>query len=1083
MMPPLQPEGPQDRVSARRLLSRADLASCGLLVLACVAASANLWLGPGIIQTHAGGDSPFLLQRTYELVANLRAGVFPARWMPDAAFGLGYPFFSFYAALPYYLAALLNLSGFDLLSAIKLTQTLGMLAAAGAMWLYAHTLLPKPGALLASVAYTFAPYHLVNLYVRGDSLQEFFAFAWYPLILWSVDRLIVHKEGTPLAQRFWGALALAMTLAGLTLTHNVSIVIFAPFIVLYVLARLVHRARILSIRDAARPVAWLAGAVALALALTAWFWLPALAEAQGLQLGHQTTGYLDYNNHFRGANLVQLNTLFNYQVDSALNVFAIALPQALLSVLGALVWLCNPHARRKGALIFALGILATLMITPLSKPVWDGLPWLALVQFPWRFLSVQALFSALLIGGLLNWPANAPGKVPERADQTGNLPPKTSWRRGSWLSTGFFVLACAALALSLPGLPNQRLDIRAEDVTPQSLQQYEWFSSNIGTTIRAEYLPTSAQPRPMVGPDLLQQPRRAIAVTGDVLSSTLQQLSPTRQLWHINVGSPVATMTLPLLYWPAWHATLADAQGTRLGDLSLSPYAGSGWAMLSLPQGEHWVILALDGTPLQHIAEGVSLATGILVLLLIVLASRVAPRPALRVVGIIAGSLLGVLLIGQVAHALYVPSKPNIQIMDYTERQFANRSMVLMKSGSGATYELTSANITPSNVQAGEHFTLTTQWRDNHVPARIEVKQEIPAGGYFAYVFRYPLSQFSNYPPQSTYIAITNALPGPLPLRIVAYDAAGNVYTPTLPSGGDLQQEYLGGLVVSEPAVRPPDKQPIRTFPNGIELRNIDWYQPTYEDMCFRVTWATARPMAAALQVSFMMRGSDGRVVSQVDSQPQSGLAPTWSWIPGVLVLDSYCTHANSWIKQGENYTVQIRWYQVLDQKPSGEVTLAGTRKGDSSLAPETPHALITDHTYSMPPVQHQTAITFGQSIRLRGYDLLTSTQNLSLTLYWSSAMSLTQDYKLFVHLAPLSTPEPIRQDDRFTLNGMYPTGMWVPGEIVSETVTLNLADVPAGQYQLAIGWYDPDTQDRLSAVTDAGPLPDGRYVLAKIEH
>jgi hypothetical protein len=1080
MTPPLQPEGLQNRATARQSLSRADLASYGLLVLACVAASANLWLGPGIIQTHAGGDSPFLLQRTYELVANLRAGVFPARWMPDAALGLGYPFFSFYAALPYYLAALLNLSGFDLLSAIELTQTLGMLAAAGAMWLYARTLLPKPGALLTSVAYTLAPYHLVNLYVRGDSLQEFFAFAWYPLILWSVDRLIVHKESTPLAGRFWSTLALALALAGLTLTHNVSIVVFAPFIVLYVLARLAHRARTLSTRDAARSVAWLAGAVALALTLTAWFWLPALGEAQGLQLGHQTTGYLDYNNHFRGANLVQLNTLFNYQVDSALNVFAIALPQALLSVLGALVWLRNPQARLKGALILALGILATLMITPLSKPVWDGLPWLALVQFPWRFLSVQALFGALLIGGLMNFHSEGPESA---YHQAGNVAPKTPWRQGNWLSTGLFALVCAALALSLPGLPNQRLDIRAEDVTPQSLQQYEWFSSNIGTTIRAEYLPTSAQPRPMVGPDLLQQPRRAIAVTGDVISSTLQQLSPARQLWHINVGSPVATMTVPLLYWPAWHATLTDAQGTRLSDLTLSPYVGSGWAMLSLPQGEHWVVLALDGTPLQHIAEGVSLVTGILVLLLIVLASRTSPRRALRVAGDIAGGMLGVLLIGQVAHALYVPSAPNIQIMDYTERQFANRSTVLMKSGSGATYELTSAHITPSNVQAGETFTLTTQWRDNRVPARIEVKQETPAGGYFAYVFRYPLSQFSNNPLQSTYIAITNALQGPLPLRIVAYDAAGDVYTPTLPSGGDLQQEYLGGLVVSKPAIQQPYKQPIRTFPNGIELRKIDWYQPTYEDMCFRVTWAAARPMAAALQVSFMMRGSDGRVVSQVDSQPQSGLAPTWSWITGVPVLDSYCTHANSWIKQGENYTVQIRWYRVLDQQSSGGVTLVGTRKGDFSLAPETPHAVITDHIYSTPPVQHQTEITFGQSIRLQGYDLLTSTQNLSLTLYWSSAMSLTQDYKLFVHLAPLSTPEPIRQDDRFTLNGMYPTGMWVPGEIISETVTLNLADVPAGEYQLAIGWYDPDTQDRLTAVTDTGSLPDGRYVLAKIQH
>ncbi|HEY3341987.1 MAG TPA: hypothetical protein VGK81_08215, partial [Anaerolineae bacterium] len=628
-------------------------------------------------------------------------------------------------------------------------------------------------------------------------------------------------------------------MAALALTHNVSIVIFAPFIVLYALARLAHQARTFSTGKAARSVAWLAGAVGVGLALSAWFWLPALGEAQGLQLGHQTTGYLDYNNHFRAANLVQLNALFDYRVDGSLNVFAIALPQALLSLLGALAWLRNKKQRLTVMLILVPGILATVMITPLSKFIWDGLPWLALVQFPWRFLSVQALFGALLIGGLMSKPSSEPSERFRLPGYLGdNALIKLKTRKGILLSVSLFVLSCIALALSLPGLPNQRLDIRAEDVTPQSLQEYEWFSGNIGTTIRAEYLPISAQPRPMVGPDLLQQPRRAIAVTGDVISSTLQQLSPIRQLWHMNVGSPVATITLPLLYWPAWHAALTDAQGARMSELALSPYVGSGWATLSLPQGEHWVVLAWDGTPLQHIAEGLSVAAGSLFVLLIGLASRAAPGPAIRAAGGIIGGVLIVLAIGQVAHALYVPSAPAIQVMDYTERQFANRSTVLMASESGAAYELTGVNVTPSRVQAGQVFTLTTQWRDNHVPARIEVKQEIPSGGYFAYIFRYPLSQFTSSPLLSAYTAITNALPGPLLLRISARDDAGHVYTPTLSGAGNLQQEYLNGPAVNQPSAPHPADSLIRTFPNGIELRTLDWYQPTYNDLCFRVTWA-----------------------------------------------------------------------------------------------------------------------------------------------------------------------------------------------------------------------------------------------------
>ncbi|MFN3484319.1 MAG: hypothetical protein ACK44W_02380, partial [Planctomycetota bacterium] len=48
----------------------------------------------------------------------------------DAAYGLGYPFFSYYAALPYYLTGLLALVGFDLLTALKAVQTAGFVAAA-----------------------------------------------------------------------------------------------------------------------------------------------------------------------------------------------------------------------------------------------------------------------------------------------------------------------------------------------------------------------------------------------------------------------------------------------------------------------------------------------------------------------------------------------------------------------------------------------------------------------------------------------------------------------------------------------------------------------------------------------------------------------------------------------------------------------------------------------------------------------------------------------------------------------------------------------------------------------------------------
>ncbi len=1058
-----------------------------LVLLVCALASAPVWLGPGIIQTHAGGDSPFLLQRTFELAAALRAGVFPVRWMPDAAFGLGYPFFNFYAALPYYLAAFLNLTGFDLLTAIKLTQTAGMFAAAGSMWLYARRHLPRNGTLLATVAYTLTPYHLVNLYVRGDSLQEFFAFAWYPLILWAIDDIAgvestVRNTGNMAGRSLGAALALAGGLAGLVLTHNVSALIFAPFIVLYASARLWRHLRVQGSRSALAACAWLTGAAILAAIISAWFWAPALGEAGAVQLNNQTTGYFDFHNHFRSLNLIQLSAVFNYSVDNSLGAFAMALPQAVLVGLGVLAWLRYDSKRPATLLLFALFVLATLMITPLSQPVWDATAILPLAQFPWRFLSVQAVFAAMLIGNIARWPVLASSD-----NQGSTAKPRTV--AAAWTSLAVILMA---LLLALPGIPDERLDIRSEDVTPATLQLYEWFSDNIGTTIRAEYLPRTVQPRPAVGPDLLRQPRRALPVTGDVAASELVKQSPASQLWRITVDSDEATMTLPLLYWPGWHAGARPMSSVGTAgsytSVAVSAYQGSGWTMLSLPKGEYEVLLRYTGTDLERAANAVSLAGFIALVGLTgtyIVLSRHGEASRQRCVLYGAVSIVFLILAGQGYRLVYRPRPASLLTIDYGNRQFVHRSPVTYTSSTGRSYILTGAHITPAQVRAGEVFTLSTTWLDDRTPAEVGIDQELPSGGYFAYLFRFAHSLTFGPPALSRHVAITDALPGPLLLKLVVRDAAGNIYTATNRSGAALERPFLVGLSIDAPAdsANVNEPEPIRTFPNGIVLRSLDWYQPTDHDLCFRPAWQGTRDIAAALQVSFLMRGADGREIARADAQPQAGLEPSWSWSRDAVVRDGICVKTKGLLNPGEPYTLLVRWYRVSDQRPDGEVILVGNRAQDTVNAPNLPHAIIVDHTYAPPQAQHAADALFGGNIRLLGYDLISTTQNLRLTLYWLAVTTPSIDYKLFVHLAPASSAEPVLQSDRYTLDGMYPTGMWLPGEIVSDTVRLDLAGVPPGRYQLAVGWYDPQTLARLPGVVAGKVIPDGRLVLTEVEH
>ena len=182
---------------------------------------------------------------------------------------------------------------------------------------------------------------------------------------------------------------LALSYAALTLSHNISALNFSPFLLLYGLLRVAARPRA---RGAA--LLRLAAGGLLGLGLAAWFWLPALGETGLAQTGPITSGYFSYAVHFRTLDLVQRSPAFDFDVADG-GAFRMGLLQALLALAGGGVllatWRRSAASRLNNGFILLLTLAATLLITPLSRPLWDAIPLLPYTQFPWRFLSIQAL--------------------------------------------------------------------------------------------------------------------------------------------------------------------------------------------------------------------------------------------------------------------------------------------------------------------------------------------------------------------------------------------------------------------------------------------------------------------------------------------------------------------------------------------------------------------------------------------------------------------------------------------------------------------------------------------------------------------
>ena len=113
---------------------------------------------------------------------------------------------------------------------------------------------------------------------------------------------------------------------------------------------------------------------------------------------------------------------------------------------------------------------------------------------------------------------------------------------------------------------------------------------------------------------------------------------------------------------------------------------------------------------------------------------------------------------------------------------------------------------------------------------------------------------------------------------------------------------------------------------------------------------------------------------------------------------------------------------------------------------------------------------TFGDVVQLRGARIFREpTDDLTVWLYWQPLTATQTPLKVFLHLRPDNgTVTAIAaQDDQFPQDGRVATTDWLPGELYRDVYTLSLTGVAPGDYELVVGFYDPETNRRL-------PVEDG---------
>ena len=979
-----------------------------------------------------GSDTYYHIHRLWQVHTLLDQGVLFSRWVPDLAYGFGFPLFNAHGPLPYYASDLfVRLSGS--LAGGYLTSLIGyaLLTAFGA-WLWLREVAGERAALVGVAAFIFAPYLVSNIQIRG-TIAEPLGFAMLPFVLWAIARL-ARDDARPLPT---GALAYA----ALALNHNATLLLFTPCALLYGAALAAAQAGTPGMR--ARRIARILAMLALGIGLAAFYVLPAFLERGELALARLFAApELDYRNNFVGlAQLLSNPPAHDARLTGAPYPQYLGLFQVLFGAL-SLGWLFTRERALRAQTLAGLLIAAAcvFMMLPQSVALWDALPILRVLQFARRFLPVASLFAALPAALGAGWLLRAA---------------RAGWQRN----------ACLAALIALPVLgafPLQNNDgLLPMDYQPtaESIMRLEAQNRMIATTVAGEYIPvTVAEIPPIALSPILRGGARldpASFQDAGVLLAARYGLYDYDARFELHAPARVVFTTFA---YPGWRATVDGAPAP------ITPSTPYGFIQIDVPAGAHQVLVWFGETPLRIASDGVSLlaALGLMILVLKRPASISGQTPAPVHARIDNRAMPGLLLCVGALFAfksLVVDRRETV----FNHTRFDGHAVAGLSHPAqvnfGKSLIYLGAQL-PAQVASGDALQATLYWRPDGALARdFSVSaQVVDARGVLVGQsdHQHPADVPTRAWPAANYARDTHVVriapgtpPGAYMLRIAAYPyGAPDTPLPVMNDSGSAQgmSHDAGSIVVTAPgrapddaALAPAHRAALRGL-DGVTLIGYDFNTTEAQTGDALPVTLYARLGSQARQeqgMALVLRGGNGSesVVAYPDWVPEYPLA---QW----RINDAWRAHRTLFVPA----TLSSGDYQVLARAGGNEVALGSIKV----RAPE--HVMIAPN--SMVKQQAQ----FGAVAALSGYDMAASVRAgspLTLTLVWRSTAETPRGYKVFTHMLDASG-RLVASDDSVPARWTRPTRGWMPGEYIVDAHTLQTpADLPAGLYTLQVGFYD----------------------------
>ena len=489
----------------------------------------------GYFESH---DGEWMVIRFSAFHQTLAAGQFPVRFVDRLNNNYGYPVLNSLYPLPFYLAEVPKVLGFGFVDSIKIIFIISTVFSVVAMFWALSQFFSRYASLTGAITYLFIPYRFVDLYVRG-SLGENVAFAVAPLVLGSIFKVANN-------QRIFLPI-LAISTALLIVSHNVIATLLLPlFLIISILLIKIERLKI--------TVAFLSGFL-----ISTFFWLPALYDLQFVKLSQiEISNIAD---HVTSVGKLIVPRWGYGPTPEGIGGFSPQIGVAAMAIFFATCFLALKSKRKDKIIVSLIIIFVTvfLSMTKYSLPLWQNVPLIDVIQFPWRLLSIivviSALFAAFVVDAIKN-------KI---------------------LISSLIIIA-SFISTMVYTKPSNFIE-----------REEGYYTTNEDTTtVKGEYLPVWVREKPQARANQKIEVGQDATIVSSKINATNYQA--------VIKAPDQTTVRVNTIFFPGWKAFVDG------NDVDIT-YQDNDYGLMSfkLPKGEHKVIIKYGKTPVHLASEIISL--------------------------------------------------------------------------------------------------------------------------------------------------------------------------------------------------------------------------------------------------------------------------------------------------------------------------------------------------------------------------------------------------------------------------------------------------------------------------------------------